>query len=89
MIIADRWEFRSAGWSEPLVVEPPRPAAPKGCGATWATPLIASGRPRAEVLNGLQNQMNLLRWRFIDQVPGGREAIQGMLREFPEITFPH
>jgi RHS repeat-associated protein len=51
--------------------------------------LIASGRPRAEVLKGLQNQMNLLRWRFIDQLPGGREAIQGILREFPEITFPH
>jgi hypothetical protein len=51
--------------------------------------LIASGRPRAEVVKGLQNQMNLLRWRFIDQVPGGREAIQGILREFPEITFPH
>jgi hypothetical protein len=50
---------------------------------------IASGKPRAEVLKGLQNQMNLLRWRFIDQVPGGREAIQGILREFPEITFPH
>ena len=51
--------------------------------------LIASGRPRAEVLKGLQNQMNLLRWRFIDQVPGGREAIQRILQEFPEITFPH
>jgi len=51
--------------------------------------LIAAGRPRAEVLAGLQNQMNLLRWRFIDQVPGGRATIQGILREFPEITFPY
>ena len=51
--------------------------------------LIANGKPRAEVLRGLQNQMNLLRWRFIDQVPGGRETIQNILREFPEITFPH
>jgi hypothetical protein len=51
--------------------------------------LIASGRPRAAVLKGLQNQMFLLRWRFIDQIPGGREAIQSILREFPEITFPY
>ena len=51
--------------------------------------LIARGAPRAEVLKGLQLQLNQLRWRFIDQVPGGREAIQGILQEFPEVTFPY
>ncbi len=51
--------------------------------------LISRGVPRAEVLQGLQRQLNQQRWRFIDQVPGGREAIREILQEFPEVTFPY
>ena len=50
---------------------------------------IANGKLRADAIKGLQLQMNQLRWRFIDQMPGGRDAIQRILQEFPEITFPY
>jgi hypothetical protein len=50
---------------------------------------IANGKLRADAIEGLQLQMNQLRWRFIDQMPGGRGAIQRILQEFPEITFPY
>ena len=50
---------------------------------------IQGGRAVADATQGLQGQLNLPRFRFIDQVPGGRAAIDAILREFPNLTFPH
>jgi hypothetical protein len=50
---------------------------------------IAAGRPVDAATAGLQGQLNLPRFRFIDQVPGGRDMIDAILREFPNLTFPH
>jgi RHS repeat-associated protein len=49
--------------------------------------LLQSGTPRANVIQSLQNQLNRPRFRFIDQVPGGRTTIESILQEFPELRF--
>jgi len=54
-----------------------------------ARSLIEGGKPAATVERSLQGQLNLPRFRFIDQVPGGRAAIDAILREFPNLRFPH
>jgi len=53
-----------------------------------ARSLIEGGKPAATVEKSLQGQLNLPRFRFIDQVPGGRAAIDAILREFPNLRFP-
>ena len=50
---------------------------------------IQGGRAAADATQGLQGQLNLPRFRFIDQVPGGRAAIDAILWEFPNLKFPH
>jgi hypothetical protein len=46
-------------------------------------------RGNVNATQSLQNQLNLPRFRFIDQVPGGRAAIDAILQEFPNLRFPH